>query len=134
MEKALEGLQLAIFIINNKHEQLFVDFMSGSNFPPLQSIVSREKKFQILDKAIERHDGNAITRIIIWLKESLKRDPDLMKDLMMRPAAMNHYICYLKEMKEFDELHELLCRVYLLLRNFLFICTDSQIQCQLFNY
>lgn len=82
--------------------------MSGSNFPPLQAIVSREKKFQLLDRAIERHDGNAITRIIIWLKESLKRDPDLMKDLMNRPAAMNHYICYLKEMKEFDELFELL--------------------------
>ena len=82
--------------------------MSGSNFPPLQAIVSREKKFQLLDRAIERCDGNAITRIIIWLKESLKRDPNLMKDLINRPAAMNHYICYLKDMKEFDELFELL--------------------------
>ena len=33
-----------------------------------------------------------------------------MKDLMMpeRAAGMNHYICYLKEMKEYDELSELL--------------------------
>ena len=82
------------------------DFMSGKNFPPLDVIVSREKKFELLDKAIERHDGNAITRIIIWLKSTLKRDPDLMKDLMIRPAAMNHYICYLQKMKEFDELFE----------------------------
>ena len=80
--------------------------MSGNNFPPLDAIVSREKKFELLDKAIQRHDGNAITRIIIWLKSTLKRDPDLMKDLMMRPAAMNHYICYLQKMKEFDELFE----------------------------
>ena len=61
-------------------------------------------------RAIERHDGNAITRIIIWLKDTLKRDPHLMKELMMpeRAAGMNHYICYLKEMKEYDELSELL--------------------------
>ena len=63
-----------------------------------------------MDRAIERHDGNGITRIIIWLKETLKRDQNLMKDLMTpeRAAGMNHYICYLKEMKEYDELSELL--------------------------
>ena len=33
-----------------------------------------------------------------------------MKDLMTpeRAVGMNHYICYLKEMKEYDELSELL--------------------------
>lgn len=61
--------------------------MTGSQCPPLQGIASRDKKMQLLDTAIERYDGNAIIRIIIWLKETLKRDPDLMKDIMNRPAG-----------------------------------------------
>jgi len=61
--------------------------MHSSESPPLEGFVSREKKMHMLDLAIEQYDGNAITRIIIWLKETLKRDPDLMKDLMSRPAG-----------------------------------------------
>ena len=76
----------------------------------MEHFTSRKEKFDLLDQAIARHDGNAITRIIIWLKDTLKRDPNLMKDLMSpdRAVGMNHYICYLKEMKEYDELSELL--------------------------
>ena len=76
----------------------------------MEHFTSRKDKFDLLDQAIARHDGNAITRIIIWLKDTLKRDPNLMKDLMApdRAVGMNHYICYLKEMKEYDELSELL--------------------------
>ena len=76
----------------------------------MEHFTSRKEKFELLDQAIARHDGNAITRIIIWLKDTLKRDPNLMKDLMSpdRAVGMNHYICYLKEMKEYDELSELL--------------------------
>ena len=76
----------------------------------MEHFTSRKEKFDLLDQAIARHDGNAITRIIIWLKDTLKRDPNLMKDLMApdRAVGMNHYICYLKEMKEYDELSELL--------------------------
>jgi hypothetical protein len=82
--------------------------MTGHGEASLEYITSREKKFQLLDQAIKRNDGNAVTRIIIWLKQSLPRDPNLMKDLISRPDAVNHYIFYLKEMKEFDELCELL--------------------------
>ena len=79
----------------------------------MEHFTSRKEKFELLDQAIARHDGNAITRIIIWLKDTLKRDPNLMKDLMSpdRAVGMNHYICYLKEMKEYDELSELLISI-----------------------
>ena len=64
----------------------------SSHSPKLEGFVSRGKKMQLLDLAIEQYDGNGITRIIIWLKETLKRDPDLMKDLMNRPAGMEFII------------------------------------------
>lgn len=94
----------------NNITQTLEAFMDRTQCPSLEHFTSRKEKFDLLDQAIARHDGNAITRIIIWLKDTLKRDPNLMKDLMApdRAVGMNHYICYLKEMKEYDELSELL--------------------------
>lgn len=77
-------------------------------YPSLEPFASKEKKFALLDKAIANHDGAAMTRIVIWIKHTLRRDKSYMNDLRARPDAMNHYISYLREMKEFEELAELL--------------------------
>ena len=62
--------------------------MIGPECPGLEGFYSREDKLRLLDEAIERHDGNAITRIILWLKETLKWDADLMKELMNRASGL----------------------------------------------
>ena len=49
-----------------------------------------------------------MTRLVIWIKHTLSRDESYLNELRARPDAMNHYISYLREMKEFDELSDLL--------------------------
>ncbi|CAG5096848.1 Oidioi.mRNA.OKI2018_I69.XSR.g14810.t1.cds [Oikopleura dioica] len=80
----------------------------SSSYPTLEPFTSRKEKFALLDKAIENYDGAAMTRIVIWIKHSLGRDESYLNELRARPDAMNHYISYLREMKEFDELSDLL--------------------------
>ncbi len=58
--------------------------------------------------AIENYDGAGMTRLVIWIKHTLGRDESYLNELRARPDAMNHYISYLREMKEFDELSDLL--------------------------
>lgn len=77
-------------------------------YPTLETFSSRKEKFALLDKAIENYDGAGMTRLVIWIKHTLGRDESYLNELRARPDAMNHYISYLREMKEFDELSDLL--------------------------
>lgn len=74
----------------------------------LELYKSRESKAEILDKAIERCDGNAILATTLFMRNTLKRDI-FSKELRRRPAAMDHYCSYLRAAGEYDELHETLC-------------------------
>ena len=103
----------------------------SSGYPSLEPFTCRKEKFALLDKgnchacaklfwlefantpyeyllAIENYDGAAMTRLVIWIKHTLGRDESYLNELRTRPDAMNHYISYLREMKEFDELSDLL--------------------------
>ncbi|MBN3312638.1 SPE39 protein, partial [Atractosteus spatula] len=64
-------------------------------------------KLLLLDKAVESHDGNVITAVLIFLKRSLSKEV-LFRELVSRQIALQHFIHFLKEMGEQKLLLELL--------------------------
>ncbi|XP_062857394.1 spermatogenesis-defective protein 39 homolog [Trichomycterus rosablanca] len=68
---------------------------------------SLEDKLRLLDEAVEAHDGNVITAVLIYLKKSLSKEI-LFRELMLREIALRHYVHYLKEMGEQKHLLELM--------------------------
>ncbi|XP_061172738.1 spermatogenesis-defective protein 39 homolog isoform X1 [Saccostrea echinata] len=67
----------------------------------------KEEKLQLLDKAIQVHDGNAITAVVLFLKQTIK--PSLFNlELQRRPVAVNHYLSYLRAHYDFKELGDVL--------------------------
>lgn len=73
----------------------------------LEVFRSKEEKLQLLDKAIQVHDGNAITAVILFLRQTIK--PSLFNlELQRRPVAINHYLSYLRAHYDFKELGDVL--------------------------
>ncbi|XP_067097491.1 spermatogenesis-defective protein 39 homolog isoform X2 [Osmerus mordax] len=72
----------------------------------LEKFRSLQDKLLLLDEAVNAHDGNVITAILIYLKKSLGREI-LFRELISREIALRHYIHYLKEMGEQKSLLEL---------------------------
>jgi len=73
----------------------------------LELYKSKEDKCEILDKAIERFDGNAIVATTLFMRNTLNREL-FSKQLMSRPVAVDHYCAYLRASDETDELYETL--------------------------
>ncbi|KAM3860895.1 spermatogenesis-defective protein 39 homolog [Diretmus argenteus] len=65
----------------------------------LEKFRSLQDKLLLLDEAVDAHDGNVITAILIYLKKSLSKDV-LFRELQSRPTALRHFIHYLTETKE----------------------------------
>uniref|UniRef100_A0A8C4YY29 Spermatogenesis-defective protein 39 homolog n=1 Tax=Gadus morhua TaxID=8049 RepID=A0A8C4YY29_GADMO len=65
----------------------------------LERFQSLQDKMLLLDKAVDGHDGNIITAILIYLKRSLCKEV-LFRELVGRETALRHYIHYLKESGE----------------------------------
>uniref|UniRef100_A0A3P8XNT9 Spermatogenesis-defective protein 39 homolog n=1 Tax=Esox lucius TaxID=8010 RepID=A0A3P8XNT9_ESOLU len=65
-----------------------------------------QDKLLLLDEAVNAHDGNVITAVLIFLKKSLSKEI-LFRELIAREIALRHYIHYLKEMGEHKHLVEL---------------------------
>ena len=73
----------------------------------LEGFKSMTDKLALLDKTIAIHDGNAIIKVILFIKKSVK--PQIFKmEIQQRPQAANHYISYLKEHYNFTELVDFL--------------------------
>nr|XP_022329089.1 spermatogenesis-defective protein 39 homolog isoform X1 [Crassostrea virginica] len=73
----------------------------------LEVFRSKEEKLQLLDKAIQVHDGNAITAVVLFLRQTIK--PSLFNlELQRRPVAVNHYLSYLRAHYDFKELGDVL--------------------------
>ncbi|XP_048732192.1 spermatogenesis-defective protein 39 homolog isoform X2 [Ostrea edulis] len=73
----------------------------------LEVFHSKEEKLQLLDKAIQVHDGNAITAVILFLRQTVK--PSLFNlELQRRPVAVSHYVSYLRAHYDFKELGNVL--------------------------
>ncbi|KAL0967571.1 hypothetical protein UPYG_G00253910 [Umbra pygmaea] len=72
----------------------------------LEKFRSLQDKLLLLDEAVDAHDGNVITAVLIYLKKSLCKDI-LFRELISREIALRHYVHYLKEMEEHKLLVEL---------------------------
>ncbi|XP_064781081.1 spermatogenesis-defective protein 39 homolog isoform X2 [Oncorhynchus masou masou] len=72
----------------------------------LEKFRSLQDKLLLLDEAVNAHDGNVITAVLIYLKKSLNKEI-LFRELITREIALRHYIHYLKEIGEQKLLVEL---------------------------
>lgn len=72
----------------------------------LEKFRSLQDKLLLLDEAVNAHDGNVITAVLIYLKRSLGKEI-LFRELLSREIALRHYVHYLKEMGEQRTLVEL---------------------------
>jgi hypothetical protein len=67
----------------------------------------KEEKLYLLDFAIDSNDGNAITSVVLFLQRTLK--PALFNhELSKRSLAADHYVYYLKEMQQINDLIDIL--------------------------
>jgi hypothetical protein len=67
----------------------------------------KEEKLNLLDFAIDSNDGNAITSVVLFLQRTLK--PGIFNyELSKRSLAADHYIYYLKEMEQINDLIDIL--------------------------
>ncbi|MGH0147773.1 UNVERIFIED_CONTAM: hypothetical protein FKN15_051203 [Acipenser sinensis] len=73
----------------------------------LESFRSLKDKLLLLDEAVQIHDGNVITAVLIFLKKSLSKEI-LFRELVSRQIALQHFIHFLKEAGEQKLLLELL--------------------------
>lgn len=64
---------------------------------------TREDKLEIMDKAIESNDGNTITAVVLFLRQTLS-DEVFQEVLETRPIAVNHYISHLRTEGSYPEL------------------------------
>ncbi|XP_069805453.1 spermatogenesis-defective protein 39 homolog isoform X2 [Dendropsophus ebraccatus] len=68
---------------------------------------SLRDKLHLLDEAVRLRDGNVITAVLIFLKRTLRSDI-LFRELKIRQVALRHFIHFLKETSEQQQLMELL--------------------------
>lgn len=73
----------------------------------LSSYKSLNEKLALLDIAIEYHDGNAITAVVLFMKKTLKQSL-FNRELCKRPQGANHYVCYLQQNGQINELIDVL--------------------------
>uniref|UniRef100_A0A8C4XHG6 Spermatogenesis-defective protein 39 homolog n=1 Tax=Erpetoichthys calabaricus TaxID=27687 RepID=A0A8C4XHG6_ERPCA len=73
----------------------------------LEDFRALRDKMLLLDEAVQLHNGNVITAVLIFLKKTLSKEI-LFRELESRQVALRHFIHYLKEMEELKLLNELL--------------------------
>uniref|UniRef100_S4REQ0 Spermatogenesis-defective protein 39 homolog n=1 Tax=Petromyzon marinus TaxID=7757 RepID=S4REQ0_PETMA len=73
----------------------------------LEQYRSLKEKLELLDRAVQFHDGNVITAILIFLKSTLRKEV-LFGELITRTVAANHLVHLLKRSRDWKMLVELL--------------------------
>lgn len=64
---------------------------------------SKKQKLELLDSAIDSFDGNAVIAVVLFLRRSLSES--IFREILLRkPVAANHYLAYLKEIQNYDQL------------------------------
>ncbi|XP_033100008.1 spermatogenesis-defective protein 39 homolog isoform X2 [Anneissia japonica] len=85
-----------------KVSDTIIRMMMGESYS-LEMYKSLPDKLTLLDSAIEYHDGNSITAIVLFLKKTLKNNI-FITELRRRPIAVNHYAVYLQSMGDTEAL------------------------------
>lgn len=78
----------------------------GEDFS-LESYRSKEDKLELLDEALNLHDGNAIITAVLFLRNSTESHI-FNHELLLRPVAVEHYISFLRQSRLYDDLVRLL--------------------------
>lgn len=73
----------------------------------LEQHKGKDEKTALLDAAIKSHDGNVITAVVLFLRNTLKKST-FQQLLLERIDAINHYLHYLQTDHEDDELGNML--------------------------
>ncbi|XP_072895390.1 spermatogenesis-defective protein 39 homolog isoform X1 [Hemitrygon akajei] len=73
----------------------------------LERFRSLKDKLLLVDEAVQTHDGNVITAILIFLKKTLSKEV-LFRELQCKQLALQQFVHYLKETGEQKLLMELL--------------------------
>ncbi|KAK3597162.1 hypothetical protein CHS0354_038090 [Potamilus streckersoni] len=73
----------------------------------LEQYRSKEEKLELLDRAIETHDGNAIIAAVLFLKRTVT-DKIFNAEFAIRPDAINQYLSYLRAHFQQTELENML--------------------------
>ncbi|KHN76831.1 Spermatogenesis-defective protein 39 [Toxocara canis] len=64
---------------------------------------SKKEKLELLDEALDSFDGNVITAVLLFLRRSLSES--IFREILLRKSiAADHYVAYLKEVEDFDQL------------------------------
>uniref|UniRef100_T1JCP9 Vps16 C-terminal domain-containing protein n=1 Tax=Strigamia maritima TaxID=126957 RepID=T1JCP9_STRMM len=84
-----------------------VNKIINDEYYTLDGFRSRELKVALLKASIDSHDGNAILRAVLHLKEKTK--PSIFQfELRSKPEAIEHYVAYLRLHSEYEELIDVL--------------------------
>ncbi|XP_040025591.1 spermatogenesis-defective protein 39 homolog [Gasterosteus aculeatus] len=84
-----------------------VQRMQQGKVVSLEKFRSLQDKLLLLDYAVNAHDGNVITAVLIYLKRTLSKEV-LFRELESRQTALRHLIHYLTETRDQRLLLELL--------------------------
>ncbi|GAB6022359.1 Spermatoproteinsis-defective protein 39 [Chamberlinius hualienensis] len=71
---------------------------------------SKQQKLALLDRAIESRDGNAIIAVVLYIKNTLKRQL-FHQILREKPEALDHYLSFLKSEQDYSKLSDTLSMV-----------------------
>lgn len=64
---------------------------------------SKKEKLNLLDTALDSFDGNVVIAVVLALEKSLETSVFL-EILKQKPVAAHHYVAYLKDTQQYDEL------------------------------
>ncbi|GFY42420.1 spermatogenesis-defective protein 39 [Trichonephila inaurata madagascariensis] len=87
-------------------EQTIRNIVLGLDYS-LKLFKGKDEKFNLLNAAVQSHDGNAILTVVMFLKNTLKRSI-FQREISLYPDAINMYLSYLYEDHEVDELSNML--------------------------
>ncbi|GFT59437.1 spermatogenesis-defective protein 39-like protein [Trichonephila clavipes] len=87
-------------------EQTIRNIVLGLDYS-LKPFKGKDEKFDLLNAAVQSHDGNAILTVVMFLKNTLKRSI-FQREISLYPDAINMYLSYLYEDHEVDELSNML--------------------------
>lgn len=76
--------------------------LTGDRYVNLSFFKRKEQKLELLDYAILAGDKYTMTKVILYLENTLK-SPIFFYELIRRPVAADHYLLYLRNTEQLDE-------------------------------
>uniref|UniRef100_A0A915PVG5 Vps16 C-terminal domain-containing protein n=1 Tax=Setaria digitata TaxID=48799 RepID=A0A915PVG5_9BILA len=101
LQKHLEQVRLERF--RAAESEVTVRRLLRNDSVSLDLYRSKKEKLDLLEAALDSYDGNVIIAVVLALERSLETSVFL-DILKQKPVAVHHYIAYLKDVGNFDQL------------------------------